>query len=285
MKKIKITFILGLLIVLNLNVFGQTPTKPFEVTKSGQGDQSLIFIPGFASSGEVWAETLPRYENDYTCYTLTMAGFAGAEPQSSPSFNEWIDSIADFITENKIEKPVIIGHSMGGVLALAIASDYPDLVKSIVVVDALPCLSALMNPGFKTVEEPDCTPIIDSITAMTEEEFEQMQKISLSQLTADTTKIKTLTDWSLKSDRYTFAKIYCEFSNTDLRDKIKSIKVPALILLESNFKNIKQIVETQYKNLHTACFEYADKGLHFIMYDDKDWYFGQLDNFLIGKAE
>jgi pimeloyl-ACP methyl ester carboxylesterase len=36
--------------------------------------------------------------------------------------------IATYIKNNKIEKPVIIGHSMGGGLAMAIAADYPELV-------------------------------------------------------------------------------------------------------------------------------------------------------------
>jgi pimeloyl-ACP methyl ester carboxylesterase len=42
--------------------------------------------------------------------------------------------IATYIKNNKIEKPVIIGHSMGGGLAMAIAADYPELVGKIVIV-------------------------------------------------------------------------------------------------------------------------------------------------------
>lgn len=74
--------------------------------------------------------------------------------------------------------------------------------------------------------------------------------------------------------------MYCDFMNTDLREKIKKIECPTLVLLESNVKNIKDLIENQYKNLAKANFHYADKGLHFIMYDDKDWYFEQLANFL-----
>ena len=48
----------------------------------------------------------------------------------------------------------------------------------------------------------------------------------------------------------------------------------------ANFINLKPAIEEQYKNLKTANFQYANKGLHFIMYDDKDWYLVQLNNFI-----
>ncbi len=63
----------------------------------------------------------------------------------------------------------------------------------------------------------------------------------------------------------------------------KTIKCPSLILLEAYFKNVKPAIEEQYKNLKNANVQYADKGLHFIMYDDKEWYFKQLNNFLTAK--
>ena len=47
-----------------------------------------------------------------------------------------------------------------------------------------------------------------------------------------------------------------------------------------NFINLKPAIEEQYKNLKTANFQYANKGLHFIMYDDKDRYLVQLNNFI-----
>lgn len=278
MNKYKITIIL--FTALCVNVFGQTNKYSFEVHKTGQGEQAMIFIPGFACSGEVWNETIAKFEKEYTCYSLTMAGFAGVKPQINSSFNNWATSIADFIKDNNIDKPIIVGHSMGGGLALAIASDYPNLIDKIIVVDGLPCLSALMNPTFKSNKNNDCSSLVNQITTMSDEQFYQLQKMSIPQLLADTTMQEKVVSWSVKSDRKTFAEMFCDFSNTDLREKIQNIKCPSLILLESYFVNIKTNIEEQYKNLKTANLQYANKGLHFIMYDDKEWYFTQINNFL-----
>lgn len=271
----------SILLITNTIVFGQKNLDyPFKVEKIGVGNQSIIFIPGFASSGDVWDETVKIYKENHTCYILTMAGFAGVEPSENPTFDNWKSRIVDFIKEENIEKPIIIGHSMGGGLAMAIAADYPKLIKKIVIVDALPCLAALSNPNFEQRENVDCSTSINQINAMSDEQFYQMQKNTISQLTTNQEMTETIVDWSVNSDRKTFAKMYCDFLNTDLREKIKTIQCPSLVLLESYFKNFKPAIEEQYKNLKTSNLEYANKGLHFIMYDDKEWYFDQLSNFI-----
>jgi pimeloyl-ACP methyl ester carboxylesterase len=110
-----------------------------------------------------------------------------------------------------------------------------------------------------------------------------MQKMTMPRLLKDTSMLETVVGWSVKSDRNTFAAMYCDFSNTDLREKISTIKCPTLVLLEEYFINVKPAIEEQYKNLKTANLQYATKGLHFIMYDDKEWYFSQLNNFINSK--
>ena len=262
------------------NVFAQTKSYPFEVSKTGKGKQAIIFIPGFASSGDVWNETRANFEKDFTCYTFTMAGFAGVKPQPNASFENWKNEIANYIKDNKIEKPIVIGHSMGGGLALALAADYPELISKIVVVDALPCLSALRNPSFKSQEKNDCSAMTSQITGMSESEFLKMQKNNIALLLADVSHQEEAISWSMKSDRKTFAEMYCDFLNTDLRDKIAAIKCQSLVLLEYGFSNFKPAIEAQYKNLKTANLQYSNIGLHFIMYDDKEWYLTQLNNFI-----
>lgn len=272
-----------LVLALNAGVAADSNSYHFDVKITGKGKEAIIFIPGFACSGDVWNETKAVFEKDFTCYTLTMAGFAGIPPKSGATFKNWETSIADYIKNNKIASPIIIGHSMGGGLTLALAADYPDLIGKIVVVDALPCLLALMNPAFTAKENPECTEMVNQMVNMSNDQFYLMQKKSMPRLLADTSKQGLVIDWSMTSDRRTFAEMYCNFSNTDLREKIKSIKCPNLILLEASFLNFKSSIDEQYKNLQNANLQFATKGLHFIMFDDKEWYMNQLTNFINTK--
>ena len=107
-----------------------------------------------------------------------------------------------------------------------------------------------------------------------------MQEKSIAGLMSDTVHREQVIQWAVNSDRNTLAQIFCQYLNTDMRDMISDIDCPALILLEGYFVNIKQSISEQYKNLKTAQLEYATKGLHFVMYDDTQWYIEQINNFL-----
>jgi pimeloyl-ACP methyl ester carboxylesterase len=116
--------------------------------------------------------------------------------------------------------------------------------------------------------------------ATSDKDFLAMQKMSIPRLLADTTEQEMVVGWSMKSDRKTFAQMYCDFSNTDLRERIAKITCPSLVLLEAPFTNMKEAIEAQFSKLKTADLRYANKGLHFVMYDDKEWYLQQIKSFL-----
>lgn len=252
----------------------------FQVSKSGKGTQAILFLPGFACSGEVWRETRSLYEADFLCYTFTMAGFAGAPAQADPRFREWEKALADYIKREQMKKPIVIGHSMGGVMAMALAADYPDLIEKIVVVDALPCLAAMMNPTFKSKQEPDCRQLIGQISKLEDSAFEERQKLLARQYIADPNYHQKLIDWSMTSDRHTFAQMYCDFSNVDMRQAISQIKCPSLVLMQPYFSNFSSGMKEQYEALPKVDIRYANKGLHFIMYDDPEWFQSQINTFI-----
>jgi pimeloyl-ACP methyl ester carboxylesterase len=275
----KIGLLLLIFSALSYTSYART-TYPFTVLTHGNGMKAVLFIPGFSCSGEVWDETITHLAPQFKCYVLTMPGFAGIPAQTEPDIKSWVDNIAIYIKEEKLDKPVIIGHSLGGLMAQWLAADYPDLVSKIVVVDALPCLNALSQPDFKPQSHPDCTQFVTYFKGMDEKKFYQMQKIGMATMVADTSKIEKIVSWSVASDRNTLGQIYCQLLNTDLREKIKSVKCPALVLLEANFKGLNAQIALQYMNLKNVKLVYAGKGLHFIMYDDKEWYFQELKLFL-----
>lgn len=272
----------GLLCVMLLGIIDTGFAQSFSVQRVGNGKQAIILIPGFACSGEVWEQTVDSLQNNYSCYILTMPGFAGIPPEKNPSFDSWAKQIIGFIQKENIKNPILIGHSMGGGLALYIASSQQNLVKGIVVVDALPCLAALYNPNFQTkkIVPEEFNEFESQMRKMDEKQFYRQAYISATSLTSDSLRYDDLVKWSLSSDRTTYAHMYYEYSNIDLRPIIPNISVPTLVLLEHPFKKIAPMVEQQFCNLPNIRLEYANKGLHFIMFDDWEWYIQQIMDFL-----
>ena len=257
----------------------QTPAS-LHVTVTGKGKQSAVLIPGFTCSGKVWDATVAEISSRYTCHVITISGFGGAAATSDPHLRQWVADIATYIKVNHLDKPVIIGHSIGGGMAMMLAADYPDLVSKIVVVDALPCLGALQNPSYKADAHADCSAFVTRYTSMSDSALKATQTRTSAMLCADSTMWPLLVNWAMQSDRKTMGQIYCEFINTDLRDTIANIQCPALILLEPSFKMYDATMQAQFAKLQHKELVYAQKGLHFIMYDDREWYLQQINNYL-----
>jgi pimeloyl-ACP methyl ester carboxylesterase len=253
---------------------------PFDVKISGKGKSTIIFIPGFACSKDVWNETKKVFEKDYKCICLQMHGFAGVKADANPNLKHWVDEIARYIVFEKIKNPIIIGHSLGGIMALWLAADYPKLISKIVDIDAIPCYAALWDANFQSKKNLDCSENIKGMEAMSEQELHKTQRANMELMIADTSKIETVVHWNLLSDRKTMGETFCEFLNTDLRDTIARAICPSLILLEPSFKPSNAAIMGQFKKMRPPKIVYATKGLHFIMYDDKDWYLNQLKAFV-----
>jgi len=78
---------------------------------------------------------------------LTLAGFAGQKAIDAPILSNERDAILRYIREKKLNKPVIVGHSLGAILAYAMASTEPEAIGPIVAVDGVPYMPALLDPA------------------------------------------------------------------------------------------------------------------------------------------
>ncbi|MDP2115873.1 MAG: alpha/beta fold hydrolase, partial [Brevundimonas sp.] len=116
-----------------------------EVVGSGP---DVILIPGFASSREVWRSEAERLKATHRVHLVQLAGFAG-EPWAhgdGPFMQPMADELVRYVREAGLERPAIIGHSMGGMTGLLLAQQHPDLVGRVMSVDSLPFFSAMFGP-------------------------------------------------------------------------------------------------------------------------------------------
>ncbi|MEG1117984.1 MAG: alpha/beta hydrolase, partial [Janthinobacterium sp.] len=121
----------------------------FTAEVTGQG-RPLILIPGLASSGEVWQGTVARLcgpQATRQCHVLTLAGFAGVPAIAGDLLAQAEQQLADYIVAKKLAQPAIIGHSLGGFVALKMAIDHPRQTGKLVIVDSLPALGAAQLPS------------------------------------------------------------------------------------------------------------------------------------------
>ena len=105
----------------------------------GQG-AAVILIPGLEGGPWVWKQTIEDLSKHHVVYAVTLAGFDGvpAPAVGGNLFDHADASLLQLIEQDKIDKPVLVGHSLGGTLALRFASEHAALISAVVAVDGLP---------------------------------------------------------------------------------------------------------------------------------------------------
>jgi pimeloyl-ACP methyl ester carboxylesterase len=225
---------------------------------------------------------------------LSIGGFAGVPPGPAPILENVRERLAAYIREKRLQKPVIVGHSLGGFIALDLAEKYPDLPGRLVIVDAYPFFAGVMDPDLTAEKaKANAEMMRKTLAGQSRDEFERYIKsgVSTRAMVTKDSDLDRLIAWGLASDRAAATEIMTSLFTGDLRPGLGKIKSPTLVLgtwigykQYTDREHVEQNFRRQYAGLRGARIEMTDAARHFIMWDDPDWMFGQLDRFLKGGS-
>lgn len=257
------------LIILSAPAIAQTAIY---IEKTGAG-RPIMLLPGFTSPGSVWESTVAGLDVASQTHVVSYAGFNGLTPIGTPWYDQIKTQLADYIRKNNLRNLVLIGHSMGGNLAVELAADLPQHVSGLILVESIPCMRDVMMPGVPASTLQYDSPYNNQLLEMNNDAFKQMATGMSQNMTFDQTKINLLVEWSLQADRKTYVYGYTDLLKLDLRDRLKNISVNTLVL-GASFPDKNLILSTyekQYTNLTSKEIMIADNSKHFIMFDQPAW--------------
>jgi pimeloyl-ACP methyl ester carboxylesterase len=269
--------------------------RPFEVEVFGEGPP-MILLPGLSCPGEVWDTTVAHYEDSYECHVVSIAGFGGTPGSFSGPFLEPVmDGLVDYLAAHQLEDPVIVGHSLGGFLALQLGAEHPEIPRALMIVDSLPFLFGVTNPGATEAQAQQAAlgmrGYFESIDDATYEAQIRSGVSSRPMVLKDEDHEK-IVEWGLASDRATVTNAMTELYSTDLRDDLGAIQCPTLVLgawrgyeAFTDKERTEDRLKSQYAELEGVKIVVGDKARHFIMWDDAEWMFAEMDSFLVGVSE
>jgi pimeloyl-ACP methyl ester carboxylesterase len=248
----------------------------------------MILIPGLTCGGDVWKTTVEHFKDRYECHVLTLAGFAGLPAIPAPMMETIRKDIAAYIREKKLARPVMVGHSLGGFLSLWIAATEPTLVGPVISVDGGTFLPALMDPK-ATLEsaKAGAERMRQMMAGQTPEQFAAQNKMYLRGSIIDTKNVELIAPTCAKSDPKAVGLAMYELMTTDLREEVSRIKSPLLLIGNGAFitspqmrKPIEAAYEAQVAKVPNHKILIAEKARHFIMFDDPNFLFSAIDDFL-----
>lgn len=249
----------------------------------------VILIPGYASSRDVWRQEATRLSATHRVHLVQLAGFAG-EPWThgdGPFLQPVLDELARYVRDQGLERPAVIGHSMGGLSALMLAQQNPGLVGRVMSVDSLPFFSALYGP---TATAETALPFAERAAGMMlsadPASFRAAQAAGAAGLARDPQTRTAMVDWAVASDRQALATAIREVMTTDARPDLSAMTTPVWAIYASDADGgapaaaADELWAREWGALPHVVLRRVDGSRHFIMADQPQIFGDLVDAFL-----
>jgi pimeloyl-ACP methyl ester carboxylesterase len=277
------------LLVIPSHAAGFAATRFTVADKGTAGKPDVILIPGLGSSSAVWDAEARLLAPNYRLHIVQVNGFAGAPAgvnATGPILPGVVEELHGYIVAGKMH-PVVIGHSLGGLLTLMLADAHPEDVAKLVIVDSLPFYGLVFDPN-ATVEAiaPQGKVIHDQIVAMPADQFAAMQPMMVKSMVKDEAGGKAVVAADIASDRTVFANAMLEDLQTDIRPDMAKIKTPVLLLypydatLQHDEGKYDALYKIAYASMPDVKLVRIDDSRHFMMYDQPEKLDAAIEGFL-----
>ncbi|MBY0573486.1 MAG: alpha/beta hydrolase [Undibacterium sp.] len=256
--------------------------------QTGKG-APIILIPGLSSGAYVWDDTVKQLENDHILYVVTLAGFNGTPAIEGNMMEKAKQSLSELISNKKISKPILVGHSLGATLSIWFATEHSDLLSGVFAVDGLPVF-----PGTENVPQEQRHAMAQGMKArmsgLNKEQFEQNQQQYMKYAIMDEKQAAEIAKLSAKSDANAVAQYMAEDAELDVRKGLSAIQVPLALVFPFNAPDMAQYnrTEDQITSYYSALMQGTPKlqlhtvrdARHFLMLDQPKVFAEKLQSFV-----
>lgn len=213
---------------------GSFESRRIVVERRGNvGGPPVILLPGMASTSAVWEKVLPALERRYDLHLVTVRGFGEYEAGDNASgliSAPAADEVRRYVQEQGLQRPALIGHSMGGQMALRIAADGGEEIGRVMVVDSSPFFPALIDRGMSVGDVEPFARLAFQIVSMLGDEVLRSRAPNMGlDLSGAAGSVFDGLGWQ-GGDRRVLAQSLYEVLTTDLRHRLPEIVAPVTVV-------------------------------------------------------
>lgn len=108
-------------------------------TEVGSGGVPLLFVPGGSCDWWSFHRQLEHFGASRRCVSIDLRGHGQSDkPPGGYTMAGYADDVAWLAGQLGLDRPIVVGHSMGGAIAVQLAADHPDVARALVLVDPAP---------------------------------------------------------------------------------------------------------------------------------------------------
>jgi esterase len=105
--------------------------------RRGAGEP-LIILHGLFGSGDNWRSLSKRFARQFEVHVLDLRNHGRSPHDPEMSYRAMTEDVLEYLDRHRLDRSHMIGHSMGGKVAMACALMYPEAVRKLVVADIAP---------------------------------------------------------------------------------------------------------------------------------------------------
>ena len=110
------------------------------------GKSVIVMVHGVTDIGLSWTTLTLKLQNSYDIYMLDTRGHGLSDPfTDSDDGQTLIKDVVGFVKVMNLEKPILMGHSMGAATVMRVGAEYPDLARAVIMLD--PFITSPNGPG------------------------------------------------------------------------------------------------------------------------------------------
>ena len=198
------------------------------------GAPPLVFLHGIGGAARAWRDQLDSLDNRYRTIAWDMPGYGGSQPLETASIATLAVALKDFLAQVNVEKPTLVGHSIGGMIVQQLLATDPAIAHAVVLAQTSPAFGKADGDWQQAFIAARLGPL---------ERGETMQQLAptlVSELVGDDPAPRGLEiarDCMASVPEATYKAMMLALLGFDLRGALKDIKVPTLLLAGSKDTN------------------------------------------------
>lgn len=195
---------------------------------------SLVFLHGIGGAARAWRGQLDFFGDRYRAMAWDMPGYGGSAPLPAVSIAALAEALADFLRQVGATRPVLVGHSIGGMIVQQLLARDPRIAGAVVLAQTSPAFGKPDGDWQKSFLEARLGPLDRGETMMS------LAPTLVKELVGDDPDeagMKLARDCMASVAEATYRATMLALMGFDQRNALKNISVPTLVLSGSRDKN------------------------------------------------
>jgi pimeloyl-ACP methyl ester carboxylesterase len=188
-----------------------------QIAHDQQIAQQLVLIHGLGASAAIWADVLPYLKNTFDVYTYELHGHGRTRPLDDATIAAEAAALAAWIDGHGLRDPVLVGHGIGGMIAMRHVLEHETGVRRLILIDA----------GPRQITGRDQRA---AVVRNMREDYDRFVALQYLDVSKDERVQQRALDMALRTDSASFASLLLDSFDVNYSSLLRQLEIPVLVI-------------------------------------------------------